>query len=143
MAKQPSISNAAAIAACDAITALIDEAGGDEGRIRIYSGAQPADVDTPITSQVLLADLQMNNPAFAAAFDTSPNATAVANTITDDTNADNSGNASFFRIVTKSGVAVIDGSVGIGDFDLTVDSITISAGQTVQMISAKYAVREV
>lgn len=143
MAKQPSISNLAAKNAVDEITALLDESGGDEGRVRIYDGAQPADVDTPITSQVLLADLQLSNPAFGAAVDNNPGGFALGNAISDDTSANASGTATWFRCVTKSGIAVIDGSVGLtSSFDMIVDNVTISAGQTVQIISFKYSMAE-
>ena len=143
MAKQPSISNLAARNAVDEITVLLDEAGGDEGRIRIYDGTQPADVDTPITSQVLLAELQLSNPAFGAAVDNNPGALALGNAISDDTFANASGTASWFRCLTKSGIAVIDGSIGsTSSFDMIVDSLSIVVGQTVQVISFKYSMAE-
>ena len=142
MATQTSISNVAAINACDEITALLDESGGDRGKVRIYDGTQPFDVDTPVTSQVLLAELTLGFPAFSPAEDNTPGGLALSNPISDDTSANNSGTASWFRCVTKSGVAVMDGSVGVGDFDMSVDSVSITAGQTVQVIFIKYKVRE-
>ena len=141
MVKQPSISNAAAIAACNAIVDKVDDPGGDQGRLRIYGGTQPADTDTPVTSQPLLVDFQLPWPAFGNAQDASPKAVAVANSIPNVV-AVGSGTATWFRVVTKSGVAVFDGNVGVVDEDCIVDNTTVQAGQTVQVLAIKYHVRE-
>lgn len=142
MPKQPSISNLAARNACDEITALLDLGPTDRGFVRIYDGVQPASVDTPITTQNLLAELELSNPAFDAAQDGTPGGQALANTITDDSGANASGTATWFRCVNKAGTGVIDGSVGVADADMLVDSVDVVAGQTVQVVAFKYRVRE-
>lgn len=143
MATQPSISNLAARNACDEITALLD-AGAGPGKVRIYDGPQPADVDSPPdVSSAVLAELTLSDPAFGAAVDSGSDAVATGNPVTDDSSADESGTASWFRCVNSSGVAVLDGSVGTVDADMIVDSTTIAIGQRVQIVSFKYHHREV
>jgi len=141
MVKVPSISNLAAKNACDEITVLLD-AGAGAGRLRIYSGTQPADVDTAITSQVLLAELTLSDPAFGAAGDGNPGGQATAGSITDDTSANNTGTATWFRAVDSDLNAVIDGSAGTSSADLILDSVSITSGQTVKVNSWVLTMRE-
>ncbi len=127
-----SISNAAAIAACDAIVDLCDIGSTDaQASLSIYSGTVPANVDTALGAQVVLAELEMSNPAFGAAADSAPGGTATASAITDDSSADATGTASFFRIFNRNNVAVIQGTVtatgGGGELELNTISIQISA----------------
>ena len=139
MAKKPSISNAAAIKACDKITSLLD--GASKAVLKLYSGTQPLNVDTPITSQVELAALTMSNPAFGAASDLAPGATAVANAIATAI-ASATALATWVRVFNSSGVAIIDGSAGTSDADAILDATSIQAGTIVQCVSFKYNVRE-
>ena len=125
------ISTAARNAAADGVVDLLD-AGAGAGYIEIRTGAQPAAVGDAATG-TLLATLPLSDPAFGAA----ANGTATAGAITSDANADNSGNAGWFRAYDSEGTAVIDGSVtatgGGGDMQLT--SVAITAGETVQVTS--------
>lgn len=141
MAKKPSISNLAAKNACDEITVLLD-AGAGAAKLRIYDGTQPADVDTAISTQTLLAELTMSDPAFGAAGDGAPGGQATAGTITDDTSANATGTASWFRAVDSNNVAVVDGSAGTSAADLILDSVSITAGQTVKVNSWVLTMRE-
>lgn len=141
MAKKPSIANLAARNACDEIAVLLD-AGAGAGKVRIYDGTQPADVDTAVTSQTLLAELPMSDPAFAAAVDGAPGGDATAGSITDDTSANATGTASWFRAVDSNNVAVIDGSAGTSNADLILDSTSITSGQTVKINSWVLTMRE-
>jgi hypothetical protein len=133
----PNLSNVAAIAANDAIVDLVD--GGTtnpEGRIRIYDGSKPAGgPDEAIVAQTLLAELPMSNPAFGNSVDAAPNARATASAITDDSSADNPGTATWFRVVNRDSVAVIDGDVTAtsGGGDLELNSVVISAGAVVSI----------
>ena len=127
---------AAAIAANDAIVDRLDLGTGvTEAHILIYDGAKPAGPDTAITSQVLLAELLMSNPAFGASSDQSPNARATASAIADDAAADNSGNASWCRIVDRDGNGIIDGDVTAtgGGGDLEINAVAIVAGAIVSV----------
>jgi hypothetical protein len=113
----------------DAITALLNS-----GKIQIYDGAQPATADTAIGSQVLLAELTFGATAFAAAVA----GVAAANAITQDSSANASGTASWFRAVKSDGTAVFDGSVGTASANLIVNTTAIVAGVPVACSSLTY-----
>lgn len=108
----------------DEITALID-AGAGAGRLRIYDGTRPANADTAITGQTLLAELTFSVTSFPAASGTPGSMTA--NAITDDSSADATGTATWFRIVDDSTGVVMDGDVGTSGSDLNLNSTSIAA----------------
>ena len=127
-----SLTNAAAIAACDAVVDRVDLGTTDAtGDIKIYDGAIPADADTALSGNTLLAELNMSNPAFGAAVDAAPGGRATANAISDDTSADATGTASFFRLNDRDNATVLQGDVtatsGGGDLELNTVSIVIGA----------------
>jgi len=111
------------------------DTGGGTAVLRIYSGARPDKVDSALSGNRLLAELNLSNPAFGAAADDNPNAIATANAITDDSSANATGTASFFRVSDRAGTPVIDGNVGTSGEDLNLDSLSITAGQTVSISS--------
>ena len=130
MANNFDISNAAASAAADAVTALVNG-----GTLRIYSGTKPAGVDTALSGNTLLAQLAFGSPAFGAA----SNGVATANAITADSSADNTGTATFFRAFASNGTtAVFDGEVGTSGSDLNLNSTSIQAGAEVSVTSFTY-----
>jgi len=133
------IADQAAIDACDSIVDRIDlGATNAEGRIRIYDGTQPANPDTA-PGATLLAELNMSAPpAFGAAAMNGNFAEATANTITDDTSADATGTATWFRYVDRDAGGVVDGDVSDtgGAGDLKLNSTSISAGAQVSITSA-------
>lgn len=117
----------------DEITALID-AGAGAGLLRIYNGSRPADPDTAVSGQTLLAELTLTDPAAPAA----ASGVLTFSTISDDASANASGTASWFRVVDSDGNAVIDGDVGENPpntADLIVDSVDFVAGGTVSVTS--------
>lgn len=129
------IANAQALTACDAVVDALD-GGTGAGKLQIYSGSQPAGPDASIGGATLLAELTLSDPAFGAAADDAPGGKATANSISDDTSANASGTAAWFRAVTSDGTAVIDGDAGTGTgADLTLDSASISSGATVSVSS--------
>lgn len=136
-----SIANAQAIQCCDAIVDSVD-AGAGPGVLRIYSGSVPANVDTALGAQVLLSENTMSDPAFGAAADANPGATATANAIIDDTAANATGNASFFRIFDSNGVARIQGTVGTSGASLIINSVAIQANAKVEILSLTVTVPE-
>lgn len=136
-----SLTNAAAIAACDAIVDLVD-AGAGAGKLKIYSGAVPTDADTALGAQVLLATLTFSDPAFGAAADTGGEATATASAITADASADATGTASFFRVTDSDDVVLWQGSVGTAGENLNLNSVAIQAGAEVAVTAFTYAVNE-
>lgn len=104
----------------------------NSGKLRIYDGSQPADADTAITSQTLLAELTMNSTAFAAA----SGGSASANAITQDSSADATGTAAWYRMFESDGTtAVFDGSVGTSSSNLVLNAVAIVAGAAVSVSS--------
>lgn len=140
------ISNLAAIDACNAMVDRIDlGVTNPEGHVRIYDSTQPVGgPDEAVGAQVLLAELLMSNPAFGAAIDAAPGGEATAGAIADDTSADAAGTASWFRVVNRDIIAVIDGdvTVGAGGGDLELNSIIISAGATVAITAYTFTMPE-
>lgn len=123
------------VAAADAAAALCNGA-----LIRFYTGTEP-DVDAAATG-TLLAELTMGSPAFGAASDDGTNATATANAIADDTSANATGTAGYFRIFASNGTtALMQGSVSLsaGGGDMIMSSVDIVAGGTVSISSLTYA----
>ena len=136
MAKITRIASAAAIASVDAVVALLSS--GSAGRVDIMSGTQPADVDTAITAQVVLASLTLSVTAFAAAVDNTGNAQATANNINQDTAANAAGTATWFRAYDGNSVAIIDGNVGVVDEALVMTNVNIALNDTVNIATWVY-----
>lgn len=120
---------AALQAKADAMTALLNG-----GTIEVRDGAQPA---TPATaaSGTLLATLTFGSPAFGASASSGNNAVATANAITDDSDADATGTAGWFRCKTAGGVAVFDGAVGT---DATFNTTAIQIHARVRCTALTY-----
>lgn len=108
----------------DAITTQL----GTSPIVRIYSGTRPA---TGGTATTVLAELPMSaTPAAGAS-----GGVWTANAITNDSSADNSGTASWFRSLTSGAAAKIDGSVGTSGSDLNLNTTTIVAAGPVAISS--------
>jgi hypothetical protein len=107
-------------ARADAITAAI----GANGLLRIYDGTRPA---TGGSATNLLAELALG-ATFAPA---ASSGVLTANAITQDASANATGTATWFRLTTSGGTAVVDGSVtatgGGGDLELNTTSL-VSGG---------------
>ena len=127
MAYSPKRAAVAAQAACDAMTPLLNS-----GKLNIYAvgSGVPATADTAITDQPLLAELTLAATAFGAADATGK---ATANTITGDTSANNTGAASFFRLLTSGSVCRFQGLCGTSVSDLNLNSTAIQAGAAVDV----------
>lgn len=116
-------STAAINAMVDALAALLVS-----GYIRIYSGSQPANANTAVGAQVLLAELRFGNPAFAAGVA----GVAIANAITQDSAANATGTATWFRALKSDGAtAVLDGNVGKTG-DANTNNLELGTDQIVQ-----------
>lgn len=137
MAADLAISQAAAKAMCDALVDLVDAGGA--GKLRIYSGTRAATVDTAIGAQVLLAELTFSATAFGAATTASPSV-ATAAAITSDASADATGTATWFRIVSGAGTAIMDGNVGTSGEDLNLNTVSIVAGAVVSISAGTISV---
>ena len=127
MANDVKLCTEAVNAACDAIVDL-----ADGGKLRIYSGSQPATADEAIDAQVLLAELTMGTPAFGAAVE----GVATAEAITKDSDAAATGTAAWFRLWQSNGTdEIIDGTVGVSGCDLNLNSVEIQTDAEVEVSS--------
>src|SRR5262245_30544628 len=130
MAKNPKFSNLCVNTKADEMLPLLDH-----GYLRIYSGTQPTTADDAVGGGTLLAELRWGVPAFGAAVA----GVAVANAITQDSSANASGTAAWFRALTAYDDTVFDGSVGAGGtFDLVLNTTSIVAGAAVQVNTFTY-----
>lgn len=106
------------------------------GHIRIYDGVQPATPDTAIAAQVLLAELRFGASAFGA----SAAGVITANAITDDSSANATGTAAWFRVLQSNGtVALWDGSAGTSGSNLNMNSVAIQVGAAVGISSMTHS----
>jgi hypothetical protein len=134
MALNPKLSNAEASAAADAVCVHLNN-----GYLRIYDGTQAADANTAVGVQNLLAELRWNATAFAGAV----NGVATANAITDDSSANLTGTATWFRALKSDGSSVVfDGSVGTSGANLNLNSVAISSGAVVSCSAYTYTQQE-
>ena len=133
------ISNATAIVLCDAAVDRCD-AGTPPATVKIYAGTPPADADAALSGNTLLGTLTMSNPAFGAASDLNPGARATANAITDDTTADATGTATFFRVLQGGGTVLWQGSVTAtgGGGDMEINAVAIVAGALIKITAMSF-----
>lgn len=130
MASNLQVSTTGQNAEVDAIVAL-----ANTGYIRIYDGSQPANANTAVSTQTLLAELRFGSTAFGAA----ASGTATANAITSDSSANATGTASWFRVLKSDGTTVLwDGSAGTATADLILNTTSIVSGATVAITAMTY-----
>lgn len=109
----------------DAITTR----AGASALLRIYDGTRPA---TGGAATTLLAELTCNTTFAAAA----SSGVLTLNAITQDSSANASGTATWFRIVKADGTTfVLDGNVAASGSDLNLTPATIVAAQPVSVSS--------
>lgn len=130
MASNFKIATAARNAAVNAIAALLNS-----GTLAIRTGSPPTNL-SDASSGTLLGTLTFG----ATAFGNGSTGVATANAITSDTNADNSGDAGYFRGFGSGAAdtaATLQGTAGnSGDTpDLVFDNKTIVAGGTIAISS--------
>lgn len=125
-------SNAAAIAALDALLAELNTGGA--GTLEFRTGPPPATLETA-DSGTLLATLTLSATAFAGATDGTDKATATANAISPDTSAAATGTAAHFRGKSGGGTAVIQGDITVtaSGGDIEMDSVEIQIGDKVSL----------
>lgn len=108
----------------DSITTAI----GSNGLLRIYDGTRPASGGAATT---LLAQLALSATAAGAA----ASGVLTFNAITQDSSADATGTATWFRVTTSGGTFVIDGNVSTAASDLNLTTTSIVATQPVSVTS--------
>jgi len=128
------ITSARAVAALDNFVDAFD-AGSGAATIKIYGGTIPADADAALGGAPLLATLTMSDPAFGAAADIGGSARATANAITEDSSADATGTATFFRCQTSDPTVVMQGGVGTSGEELNLNTTSIVANAAVSITS--------
>jgi hypothetical protein len=135
---------AAATKITNAVASLMADQGiglvADSGFVKIYdaTGGVPATADTALTTQVLLATLTLNVDAFPAAV----NGVLTANAITQDSSADATGTAAFFRVTKSDGTVLWQGTCGTAAADMILNSVALSIGAAVQISSLTYTVQK-
>lgn len=112
--------------------AMLDEitvGAGASALLRIYDGTRPV---TGGAATTLLAELTCN-ATFAPA---ASGGVLTLNAITQDSSANATGTATWFRIVKSDGTThVLDGNVGVSGLDLNLTTTSIVAGQPVSITS--------
>jgi hypothetical protein len=131
-------STAARNAGANAIAALCNNAF-----LRIYAGTVPTTPNDALVAQTLLAECVLGATAFASAVA----GVATANAISTDLSANDSGVASFFRVVASDNTTVIiQGTVGpLGsgaDMEFPGSSTYIPVGARVSVPTLTFTVAE-
>lgn len=128
-----------------ALADLIDDhvnGGCSNAVINIYDGSVPADADTAIAGQTLLAELTMSDPAFGAAQDAMPGAVITADTITSDASANATGTATFLRILDSDSNVIMQMSVGEACEDVNFNTTSFVMGGQIDITSLTVTVPE-
>lgn len=113
----------------DARMDAITTHAGNAALLRIYDGSRPA---TGGTATTLLAELTCGTPFAAVAV----NGVLTLGAITQDSSANATGTASWFRIVKADGTThVMDGNCGTSGSDLNLTTLSIVSGQPVSISS--------
>lgn len=110
----------------DAVVAF----AGNAAVLRIYDGTRPA-TGAAITTQTLLGELTCGSPLGTVATQQ-----LTMNAITRDSSANASGTASWWRLLKSDGTTfVMDGSCGLSGADMNLVSLSIIAGQPIEINS--------
>lgn len=111
----------------NAMQNAITTAAGASAILNLYSGVQPASPDVAITSQVLLASGVCSATLAAAAAAGVLTANAIANG-TGTAGAGSPGTAAtWYRLTTSGGTALVDGSVSTAAADFNMTGTTVIA----------------
>ena len=97
---------------------------GTSAQIIIYSGTEPVNVAASLTGTTALVQFAGNVGGFGAVASGVLTASAVANATASAT-----GTASFFRINTSGGTAVIQGTCGTSGTDIVLTNTSINTSQ--------------
>lgn len=103
MARGVKLSMATVNAQAEALGALVSD-----GYLRVYDGSKPPSGDSPITNQTLLAELRVAGIS-------APKNGVITISLDPDRDAKATGAATWYRFVTRNGVAVLDGFIGANE----------------------------
>ena len=129
------IYNAVVDAGCDAMVDTLEDGAG-AGKVQIYTGSQPA--LNGALSGTLLAEFTMSNPAFGDGTAAGSGSVATAASMPKtDAAAAATGTAGYGAAVDSDDVVKWTGTVTItgGGGDFTIDNLSITSGQEVQLTS--------
>lgn len=121
-------------ARCNAALDALFSTSANNGLLRIYEAARPAGEPTTSGNGDLLAQLTMNATAFQSAAAQSGQSynRLVANSITQDSSADDTGTAAYFLLTDSGGTtALMSGTVDTATADMIIDNTSIAIGATV------------
>lgn len=107
----------------DAITTAV----GNAGKLRIYDGTRPAFGGA---TTLLLAEFTLGTP-----FAPSASAGVLSPTLPSAVTASNPGTATWYRVVTSGGTAVIDGDASASAGDMQLNTTSIGSGVQVSVTS--------
>lgn len=116
----------AARVAADAVLALLDG-----GTLALYAGERPGDPDRTVGEP--LVTLRFAAPAFKPAI----GGVAASNPLKPG-EAKRDGTADWFRAADRHGRGVFDGTVGVRDCDLSLNTVALHAGARVSVESLTY-----
>lgn len=103
---------------------------GNGAKINLYQGTRPANANTAITTQTLLAICTL-----AGAFGTDTDGTLTLGTVNNGT-ALATGTMQFFRITKADGTTVVlDGTIGTSGADMNFDTTSVVISQQVAISS--------
>lgn len=130
--KPSNLSHEAATAQASAAAKMLNR-----GYLRIYSGQQPPDANTPVGDQGLLAELRFAKVAFSKP----TNGIIISRKLMMKRGCFK-GMATWFRTLMRDGeTTVFDGSIGTSGCDMNLDDPMLRAGSTLE-IELVYAVSE-
>lgn len=116
----------------DMLQALLDrmDLGAGPATLKIYSGTQPANANTALSGNTLLATLTFSDPAGSIAA-----GVLTFDVIEEDADADADAVATFGRIQDSAGNVVFDGNVGTADALIVLNTTNIVSGGPVRINS--------
>jgi hypothetical protein len=108
----------------------------NSGKIRIYAGTEPATANTALSGNTQLAELSFGATAFGAPTASGADRIITANAITQDSAADATGTATFFRALNTAGTTTYyQGTVGTSGQQLNLTATNIVADGVVSVSS--------
>ncbi len=133
MASAISFTTVVAQAKATALLTALD--AGSAAIIEIYTGTIPTDADTAVGGQTKLATLTCSATAGVVS-DGAPGGLLTFSSITDDSAADATGTAAWFRILTQgAGTTIMDGSISTSGADINFNSIAFTSGSAISISS--------
>lgn len=110
----------------------INTACGSSPILRIYAGSEPANASAALSSNDLLATLTLS----ATPFGNASSGVVTAASITSDSSADNTGTATFARLLKSDATTVLmQGNCGTSDTTFVLNTTSIVTGATVSCSS--------